>query len=91
METGGGIFLVQPDGGLTRMDEARYDSEDLLQALLARYPDLLAGDQLAPAEPRRWLLIAREAGIPDAVGTVDRWSLDHLFLDQEGTPRRSSR
>ncbi len=31
---------------MVEMTEASYDSEDLLQGLLARYPNLLAGDQM---------------------------------------------
>lgn len=42
----GGIYLIQGDGQLVEMTEASYDSEDLLQGLLARYPNLLAGDQM---------------------------------------------
>ena len=38
----GGIYLIQDDERLLRMDEQAYDSEALLQRLLARYPDLLA-------------------------------------------------
>lgn len=34
--------------------------------------------------PRRWLLIKREMRVPDAANASGRWSLDHLFLDQEG-------
>jgi hypothetical protein len=67
------------------MREQAYDSEDLLQAWLAKHPDLLAGDQLA-GSPRRWLLVRREAGIPDRLAGGDRWSLDHLFIDQEAVP-----
>src|SRR5215470_14796415 len=67
------------------MREQAYDSEDLLQALLAKYPNLLAGDQLA-GSPRRWLLVRREAGIPDREAGGARWSLDHLFIDQEAVP-----
>jgi hypothetical protein len=38
----GGIFVL--DGAeVVAMHEQPYDSEDLLQALLADYPDLLAG------------------------------------------------
>jgi len=29
------------------MTEAPYDTEDVLQSLLAKFPDLLAGDQFA--------------------------------------------
>jgi hypothetical protein len=81
-----GIFLIHPDGRLVELSERPYDSEDLLQQLLARYPDLLAGRQVDPEAPRRWLLVTREAGIPDDHERADRWSVDHLFLDQDGIP-----
>lgn len=68
------------------MQESPYDSEDVLQQLLANYPDLLAGDQISPEEPRRWLHISREMGVPGEEDTVDRWSLDHLFVDQDSIP-----
>jgi hypothetical protein len=70
---------------LVEMREQAYDSEDLLQTWLAKHPDLLAGDQLAGA-PRRWLLVRREVGVPDRDAGGDRWSLDHLFIDQEAVP-----
>lgn len=82
----GGIFLIQGNGGLVEMREQPYDSEDFLQNLLAHYPNLLAGDQVDPDAPRRWLLVCREAGVPDEADAPDRWSLDHLFLDQDAVP-----
>jgi hypothetical protein len=82
----GGIFLIQNDGELVEMKEQPYDTEDVLQQLLARYPSLLAGDQLDGAAPRRWLLVAREMGVPGEQDGGDRWSLDHLFLDQDAVP-----
>jgi hypothetical protein len=82
----GGIFLIQSSGDLVEMREHDYDSEDVLQQLLARYPNLLAGDQMDDTAPRRWLMVSREMGVPcDQEGT-DRWSLDHLFLDQDAIP-----
>jgi hypothetical protein len=81
----GGMFLLTGEK-LVEMREQAYDSEDLLQRWLAKYPNLLAGgDQLA-GSPRRWLLVKREAGIPDREAGGSRWSLDHLFLDQEAVP-----
>src|SRR3954451_7376395 len=82
----GGIFLLRGEDDLVPMTEAPYDSEDVLQELLAKFPDLLAGDQLAGAEARRWVLVDRESGVPDEEGGVGRWSLDHLFLDQDAVP-----
>jgi hypothetical protein len=46
----------------------------------------LAGEQINEASPRRWLFISREVGVPESEGGPDRWSLDHLFLDQEAIP-----
>jgi hypothetical protein len=82
----GGIYLIQNDGQLVEMSERAYGSEDLLQGLLARYPNLLAGDQMNLSEPRRWLLVSRETGLPSEEGGGDRWSVDHLFLDQDAVP-----
>lgn len=82
----GGIFLIQDNGQLIEMTAQQYDSEDLLQELLAKYPNLLAGDQMDNKSPRRWLLISREASVPSEDGGGGRWSVDHLFLDQDGIP-----
>lgn len=82
----GGIYLIQNEGEIVRLSEKSYDSEALLQELLARYPDLLAGDQMDPESPRRWMLVRREAGVPDDQGAADRWAVDHLFLDQDAVP-----
>jgi hypothetical protein len=81
-----GIYLVRDDGDFIEMRAAPYASEDLLQRLLATHPSLVAGDQVDPNSPRRWLLIAREQGVPDEEGGDGRWSLDHLFIDQDAVP-----
>jgi hypothetical protein len=35
---------------------------------------------------RRWVLIAREMGLASEENGAVRWSVDHLFLDQDGIP-----
>jgi hypothetical protein len=80
------IFLVEGDRKLTPMKETTYEKEQDLQALLAAYPDLIPGDQIDFENPRRWLLVARELGVPGSDDEPGRWSLDHLFLDQDGIP-----
>lgn len=80
-----GIFLIR-DGRLVELIDQPYDSEHLLQTLLAEYPGLIAGKQIDNAFPRRWLLISREMAVPSEPGGGSRWSLDHLFLDQDGIP-----
>ncbi|HEX8903569.1 MAG TPA: hypothetical protein VF771_01865 [Longimicrobiaceae bacterium] len=81
-----GIFLIGADDRLVELREQPYDSEDLLQRLLASYPSLLASDQIDPETPRRWLLVSRETAVPGVFGAAGRWSLDHLFLDQDAVP-----
>ena len=82
----GEIFLIKDDGQLVSMKQHDYESENLLQVLLEKYPNLLAGDQMDSESPRRWLLLSREVGVPDEEEGGGRWSLDHLFLDQDGIP-----
>jgi hypothetical protein len=82
----GGIFLIQSDESLIEMVEQQYDTEDLLQGLLERYPDLLAGAQINPEAPRKWLLVRREMALASEAGGAGRWSVDHLFLDQDAVP-----
>jgi len=80
------VFLVNEAGGLQWMESQQYETEDLLQGLLESYPELMAGDEIDPINPRKWLLVSREIGVPDEEGGNNRWSLDHLFLDQDGVP-----
>src|ERR671916_953213 len=82
----GGVYLIQGGGELVEMSEQSYDSENLLQGLLAEYPNLLAGDQVGGDEPRRWLLISREVPLASEEDGSGRWSVDHLFLDQDAIP-----
>jgi hypothetical protein len=83
--TTGGIFLIGGDG-LIELAQQAYESEGLLQSLLAEYPKLLAGEQMDPVDARRWVLVRREAAVPDRDGGGGRWALDHLFLDQDAVP-----
>lgn len=82
-----GLFHIDGNDALTAMRVTPYEAESLLQGLLTRHPDLLAGGQMDPHEPRRWLLVSQEHGVPDrGDATGDRWSLDHLFVDQDAVP-----
>lgn len=82
----GRIFFIDSDETLVPMIEAPYEAEALLQKLLADHPDLLAGEQVNPDDPRRWLLLRREIGVPNEEGGGAHWALDHLFVDQDGIP-----
>ena len=80
----GGIFVIQDDDQFVELAEQGYASEDLLQRWLAEHPNLLAGNQIDSANPRRWLLVSREIGMSSDETDVGR--VDHLFLDQDGVP-----
>lgn len=81
----GGIFLLNGEE-LAAMHEQPYDSEDLLQTVLARYPELLAGEAAGTSVSQRWPLVKGEVGVPDTATSGSRWSLDHLFIDQQAVP-----
>ncbi len=80
------IFLIKDNGELVELSQKNYDSEGLLQEILARYPKLIPGEQINELNPRKWIFISREVSIPDSESSGGRWSIDHLFLDQDGIP-----
>lgn len=80
------LLAISKGGSLMKMTPAPYQTEDLLQRLIAEHPDVLHDANSSQGEPRRWLLITREAKIPDATGGSGRWSVDHLLIDQDGVP-----
>src|SRR5215470_11535821 len=80
------IFLLGDDGVLTEVSGAPYGAEAELQELLAGHVDLLPGAQINRDSPRRWLLVKREAGIPNQEGGGAWWSVDHLVVDQDAVP-----
>ena len=79
------LFHIDSDGSLSEMKPRDYDDEDHIQRLLAEYPAIL-GAQYNFQEPRRWALVQREVPVPDGVSSDRRWSLDHLYVDQDAIP-----
>jgi len=80
----GKIFLLQEGNKLVEMEEKEYVSEDILQDLIAKYPNLLAGDKMDVDVPRKWLLVQREQMLQNT--GLNPFYIDHLFLDQNGIP-----
>src|SRR6185437_3051733 len=79
------LFHITNDNKLTVMSPYSFDNEGILQELIQNFPSILDGDQFLGAEPRQWILVAREMAVPDCDGPA-RWSLDHLLLDQDEVP-----
>ena len=80
------IYVMKDAGNLEPLTERPFDTENILQALIADHPELLDGEQIRPADPRRWLLVTREKGIADVPDAGNRWSVDHLMIDQDAVP-----
>jgi hypothetical protein len=80
-----GVFVLKADEALVPMLPAQFAAELDFQKLLSKFPSLLVGDQINPDHPRRFVLVRQELSIGHEE-EVARWSLDHLFLDQDGVP-----
>ncbi len=79
-------YTKDESGKLAPLEEEPFSAEDELQALIANNPELLDGEQVRPDDPRRWILITREKGIAESSDSNERWSLDHLIIDQDAVP-----
>ena len=73
------IYIRNATGELEPLTEERFETEDLLQELIGQHPELLAGEQMRPDDPLRWVLIRREM-------PIEGWALDHLLIDQHARP-----
>ena len=67
------IFLARSDGAQTETEHTPFATEVELQSLIAKRPELLCGDQLDPAAPRRWMLIRTEMPLPQGSTGSGMW------------------
>lgn len=79
-----GIFHID-NKKLVELHSEKFVSEDDLQALIADFPRLIACRSDSDSESN-WLLISRELRVPDGDSGANRWSLDHMFVDEDGVP-----
>jgi len=82
----GKIFIVNDNDELAELKESKYVNEEFFQTLIEKYPQILAGDQINPDNPRKWIFVSREMGVPSHQDGSAQWFLDHLFIDQDGIP-----
>ena len=73
------IYIRNASGELEPLAEERFQTEELLQELIGQHPELLAGDQMRPDDPLRWILVRREM-------PIEGWAVDHLLIDQHSCP-----
>lgn len=79
------IYRLDGDGEPLPLEETPFPAEAEIQRLIAAYPEVLAGEAMTPAEPRRWLLVGDEVRVSDGAGDA-RWSIDILLIDQDARP-----
>ncbi len=82
----GPIYHLDETGKATALESEPYDAEATLQKLIAEHPEVLAGEQTDAGRRPKWLLIQREMPVPGEEGGSGKWSLDHLFVDQDAVP-----
>jgi hypothetical protein len=83
----GAIYVIQNGSNKSiKLDLQAYAREKDFQQLLQDFPELLAGEQMNPSTPRKWLFVDREVPVPSEADGAGRWSLDHLFIDQDAIP-----
>ncbi|WP_077212364.1 hypothetical protein [Bacillus dakarensis] len=80
------IFVIDKDNKFVEMKQTQFETEDIFQEIIEKYPNILAGEQINPNDPRRWILVSREIGIPSEANGGNQWFLDHLFIDQDAVP-----
>ena len=80
------IYAMDERENLEPLEERRFEQEEHLQKLIADHPDLLAGEQIRPEDPRRWILITREQGIAETPDSASIWAVDHLLIDEDAIP-----
>lgn len=63
-----------------------YETEAVLQRLLAEYPEVLAGRRTGGDSTTKLLLIRQEMGVPKEEGGGAHWSADHFFVASDAVP-----
>ena len=77
----GNVFTIDASGSFRELIPSSCERESILESLIAEYPRVLGTDTGALDDDLRWMLIDRQFRIP---GT--RFSVDLLFVDQNGIP-----
>ena len=73
------IYIRNAGGALEPVVERRFETELMLEKLVAQHPELLAGEQMRPDDPLRWILIKPQM-------EIEGWAVDLLLIDQDARP-----
>ena len=73
------IYIRNASGEIEPLAEERFETEAMLEELIAQHPELLAGEQMRPEDPLRWVLIKPQM-------QIEGWAVDLLLVDQHARP-----
>ncbi len=76
-----GIYLIQNKDQLVEMIPQNYESEDVLQEFLEKYPQLLSS-----VLAKKLLFIKSQMLLKSAIQDGDKWTIDFLFVDEDAVP-----
>ncbi|HEY9703865.1 MAG TPA: hypothetical protein V6C58_15555, partial [Allocoleopsis sp.] len=76
-----GIYLIQNKDQLVEMIPQNYESEDVLQQFLEKYPQLLSS-----VLAKKLLFIKSQMSLKSAIQDGDKWTIDFLFVDENAVP-----
>lgn len=79
---------IRDSNSMTRAMEQVFckDEKKELQDLLENNLELLAGDQIQPKNPVKWILVKREMPVPDPSTGSNTWSIDFFLVDNNAIP-----
>ena len=80
----GNLYLMSDGGKAIAAHEQLYESENDLQTIVAENPHLLVPSE--SMQEQSLMLVRREYPVTDPDDDSISYSLDHLFLDQDGVP-----
>ena len=80
------VVYFERDGKLRALASSSYETEPVLQGLIADHPDLIARTRTTDTDNARVALITREMKIPDGEQPSAWFSVDHLFVDEDARP-----
>lgn len=78
--------FFQTDTGFRSLQHVPFALEDDLQQLLNASPELISVERGPDKAANRLLLVRHEAPVADRITSQARWSLDHLFIDEDCVP-----
>ncbi|MCY4557588.1 MAG: hypothetical protein OXF79_14640 [Chloroflexi bacterium] len=73
------IYIRNAGGVLEPLEEREFETEAMLEELIALHPELLAGEQMRPDDPLRWVLVKPQM-------EIEGWAVDLLLIDQHSYP-----